>query len=133
MHGPDDRAQPDRRWAMRRSIELDADLTDSAGVPSAVKVTDISEEGCMIRTLSGREPERHLLHEIKITGLDPLGAYVVWSGEGKAGLTFSTPLHPLTVRNLVTKSLYARLSRRLARTGPREDDLRPLPPFPFDD
>lgn len=133
MDEPGHFTQPDRRWAMRRSIELDADLTDAAGVPCAVKVTNISEEGCMVRMLSGREPERHLLHEIKITGLEPLGAYVIWSKEGRAGLAFSTPLHPMTVRSLVTKSLYARLSRRVARTGQANDEFPALPPFPFDD
>lgn len=123
----------DRRWAMRRGVELEADLTDSTGRAFAARITDISEEGCTIRMLAPVEPDRDRLHEIKITGLEPLGAYVVWSGDGKAGLVFSTPLHSLTVRSLVTKSLYARLSRRMASTPQRDDAISTLPPFPFED
>lgn len=131
--GEDDGIQPDRRWSQRRGIELDADLTDSSGFTVPVRVTEISEEGCRIRTVSAPELERDLLHSIKITGLDPIGAYVIWSSEDGAGFTFSTPLDPITVRSLVTKSLYARLSRRVTRNRPGPDALGTLPPFPFED
>jgi len=131
--GEDDAIQPDHRWALRRGIELSADVTDSSGFTFAARITEISEEGCRIRTYSAPALNRHLLHEIKVTGLEPLGAYVVWASEEDVGLTFGTPLDPQTVRGLVTKSLYARLSRRMARAGRAHDELPPLPPFPFPD
>jgi hypothetical protein len=126
-------AQPDRRWAQRRGIALDADITDRSGFTLPARITDISEEGCRIRTFSAPALERDLLHTIKITGLEPVGAYVIWTREDGAGFTFSTPLDPATVRSLVTKSLYARMSRRLARGGAETDDLGTLPPFPFEE
>lgn len=131
--GKDEAKPPERRWALRRGVELDADLADSSGFTLAVKITDISEEGCKIRTFSAPTLARDLVHEIKITGLEPIGVYVTWVGEADAGLTFTTPLDPVTVRGLVTKSLYARLSRRLSRGQRGEDELGTLPPFPFKD
>ena len=77
--------------------------------------------------------DRDVPHAIKITGLDPIGAYVIWTSEDGAGFTFSTPLNPITVRSLVTKSLYARLSRRLTGTRRGPDELGTLPPFPFEE
>ncbi|MCM0000664.1 MAG: hypothetical protein NBV68_14885, partial [Erythrobacter sp.] len=86
--GEDDAPRMDRRWAQRRCIELAADLTDSSGFTIAAKVTEISEEGCRIRTYSAPALDRDLHHEIKITGLDPIGAYVIWTSEDCAGFTF---------------------------------------------
>ncbi len=130
MTGP---IEPDRRWAIRRSIDLDADLTDTAGMQCTAKVIDISEEGCMIRFHSGRNLERHLLHSIKVTGLEALSGYVIWCADGRAGLVFSEPLNPATVQNLVMKSLYAKISRQMAQQKGPADILPPLAPFPFDD
>lgn len=87
----------------------------------------------MIRTISGRDLALDSLHEIKITGLELLSAYVAWASEGKAGLTFTAPLQPATVQSLVMKSLYARVSRRPLRGKADEDSFAPLPPFPFED
>jgi len=129
----DDAVQPDRRSAQRRGIELDADVTDPSGFTIVARITEISEEGCRIRTYSAAALDRDVPHEIKITGLDPIGAYVIWTSEDGAGFTFSTPLDPITVRSMVTKSLYARLSRRQARTRRGPDELATLPPFPFED
>lgn len=124
--------EPDPRWAIRRSIDLDADLTDSAGMRCTAKVTDISEEGCMIRLPSGRILERHLLHSIKVTGLEALSGYVIWCADGKGGLVFSEPLSPAMVQNLVMKSLYAKISRQVAQQKGPADILPPRAPFPFD-
>lgn len=131
--GDDDAPRPDRRWSQRRGIDLDADLTDSTGFTLVARITEISEEGCRLRTSSAPALDRDLLQEIKITGLDPIGAYVIWISEDGAGFTFSTPLDPMTVRSLVTKSLYARLSRRIVPTQRDPDELGTLPPFPFED
>lgn len=121
----------DRRWALRRSIELAADLSDSSGMTCAALVTDISEEGCMIRFAKGQDLVRDRLHSIKISGLEALSAYVIWCAEGKAGVAFSEPLHPATVQNLVMKSHYARISRHMALKEGELERLPALPPFPF--
>ena len=133
MSDDGDDSQKDRRWSLRRGIELDADLSDSDGQSFAGKVTDISEDGCLVRTVCGRNLALDRLHEIKITGLEQLSAYVAWASHGKAGLTFTAPLQPATVQSLVMKSLYARVSRRIVRGRPDADGLGPLPPFPFED
>jgi hypothetical protein len=132
MNPPWDGTQPDRRWALRRGVELDADLTDSNGMSCAAQVIDISEEGCMLRLFSRTELERDLVHTIKVTGLEALSGYVIWCSGGRAGLTFSEPLHPATVQNLVMKSHYGRISRHMAHKNASQDNLPPLPPFPFE-
>jgi hypothetical protein len=124
-------SEAERRWARRRGLELDADVTDAQGMSYAAKITDISEEGCSLRTLCGSDLVRELVHEIKVTGLDVINAYVIWSAEGRAGLSFATPLQSATVENLVMKSLYARLSRPVVNRRVTEDHFRPLGPFPF--
>ncbi|WP_285710492.1 PilZ domain-containing protein [Erythrobacter oryzae] len=131
--GDDAAARADRRWALRRGIELTADVTDSTGFAFAARVIEISEEGCRLRTSAVPELNRDLVHQIKVTGLEPVDAYVVWTNGDDVGLTFGAPLDPVTVRSLVTKSLYARLSRRMARSAQGLDELPPLPPFPFSD
>ena len=131
--GEEPEALAERRWALRRGVDLAADVSDASGASFAARITEISEGGCRIRIASAPALSRDLPHEIKVTGLEPLGAYVVWASKDDVGLAFSTPLDPLTVRSLVTKSLYARLSRRMAGSGRGPDDLPPLPPFPFAD
>lgn len=122
---------PDRRWALRPGVELDADIIDAAGLVYAAKVLDISEEGCLVRTLSGSNLVRERLHEIKVTGMDSLSGYVIWAVGGKAGIAFGDPLHAATVQNLVMKSHYGRISRFMARrNGPDEcPDLHRRSPF----
>lgn len=122
----------DRRWAFRRSVELEADLIDSADLRYVAMVTEISEEGCAIRVSPDQVLVRDRLHSIKIVGLDALRGYVVWCSDGKAGMTFSEPLDPATVSDLVMKSHYARISRHMAKKNSGNDPLPPLPPFPFD-
>ncbi len=133
MSGNEDETEQDRRSSMRRSIELDVDLRDPDGLSYAAKLTDISEEGCLIRTVSGSGLARDRLHTIKITGHEAVTGCVVWSEKDKAGLTFSEPMDPATVQSLVEKSLYARMSRHAVRDASANDSLPPLPPFPFDD
>lgn len=131
MIGNGHEAGSDRRWAMRRSIELDADIVDAAGLVYAAKVLDISEEGCMVRTLAGSDLVRDRLHDIKMIGMDALTGYVIWSEDGKAGIAFSEPLHTATVQNLVMKSHYGRISRFMAQKGATDAFTDLHRPFPF--
>lgn len=123
--------QWDRRWALRRGVELNAEVTDSIDAAFPATVIDISEEGCMLRTACRIDLARDRLHFIKITGLDALDCYVIWCEDHEAGLTFGKPLHSVTVHNLVMKSHYAKISRHMAQTPRHVDDVRELPPFPF--
>jgi hypothetical protein len=128
--GESDRSR-DRRWAQRRSVEIDVDVVNSEGLSFAGTVTDISEDGCMIRFASEQDLERDALHTIKLAGLPTLSGHVVWCSDGKAGLAFSEPLHSAQVQGLVTKSHYARISRNMAKKDGGEDRLKSLPRFPF--
>lgn len=124
--------EQDRRWALRRSIELEADLIDAEQMKYAAKITNISEEGCTIRISLRQTLVRDRLHTIKITGLDALSGYVIWCSDGKAGLAFSEPLHSETVKRLLMNSHYAKICRNFATKNGANDYLPPLPPFPFE-
>lgn len=107
--------QNDRRWALRRGIQIDADLRDSAGLRCSVTVTEISEEGCAIETDPALDLTRNSLHTIHVNGFLPLKAYVIWSSGGRVGLALSEPLHPITVQRFADKSVFDRLLHRLSR------------------
>lgn len=125
-------AHADRRWALRRTIDLTADVTDPDGARFRAKIMDISEDGCMLRTWPGCAFDRDRLYTIKVTGLSGLVGYVIWSAEGRTGIAFGEPLHPANVQNLVMKSHHSRISRRLAERLSSKHALGDLPPFPFD-
>lgn len=114
--------QGDRRWCSRRSIELDVELISTDNVLSIAKMTDISEEGCMVQTFS-RCDLTNDLYTIKLPGQDELEGYVIWTADGCAGFAFTSPLHPVSVQSLVMKSLYAKLNRHLAQ---KPGSRRPL-------
>ena len=122
----------DRRWALRRSVEIDFDLSDGEGLSCAATVTDISEDGCMIRVAPEHDLVPDRLHTIKVTGVRVLSGHVIWCSGGKAGLAFSEPLYPAQVQDLVMKSHYTRISRNMAKKGDANDYLPSLPPFPFE-
>lgn len=122
----------ERRWTFRRSIEVDAEVRNLDGHCYAVKVTEISEEGCSVSLVPGCNLEHDGLYAVNINGLPPLTAYVIWSSEGRAGLNLSKALSPSTVQSLTAKSLHERLVRVQASSVRSEDHLDDLPPFPFD-
>ena len=140
QHAPRSRAkvmqtiafENERRWTFRRSIEVDAEVRDSDGHCYAVKVTEISEEGCSVSLVSGYNLKQDGLLAVNINSLPPLTAYVIWSSEGRAGLNLSKALSPSTVHSLMAKSLHDRLVRVQASSARSEDHLENLPPFPFD-
>lgn len=105
-----------RRWALRRAIQLEANVTDSAGLTYAAQVTDISQEGCGIQLTSGSNLMRTRLHTIQAKGLGPLTAYVIWSADSNAGLAFSEPCDPAIIESLTAESLYDVLRRALAHS-----------------
>lgn len=123
----------ERRWSYRRSIELEADITDISGETRAATLSDLSEDGCQIEVHAGPDLAVDDLYDIAIVGFDPLGAQVVWAAQGKSGLTFTTPLTSAEVEKLVMTSLYARLTRRAPSAAPSDGALDTLPPFPFED
>ena len=98
MFEPD--AYSERRWATRHRVDFDVELTDSCGLSYTGEVINISEDGCSVRLSSQGHLVRNRLHTIKIMGLEPLTAYVIWSSEGKAGLNLSKPLEAAIVQLL---------------------------------
>lgn len=122
----------DRRWAMRRKVEMEVAVTDTEGLSYSATLTDISEDGCMIRLASEQDLVGNRLHTVKIPGARGLAGYVIWCSGGKAGLAFSEPLYPAQVEALVLNSHYTGIARNMAKIGAMEDHLPSLPPFPFE-
>ena len=96
--------EKNRRWALRSWMDLDVDVTDSAGLAYVATVTDISEDGCAIRISPDCKLVHDRIHTIKATGFGPLAAYVIWSSENNAGLAFCEPCNPAIIQSIKAES-----------------------------
>ena len=105
-----DTRETDERRLPRRLVNLAACVEDEAAVRN-VQVIDLSEGGCRIRGEASGGPETEFL--VKLTGLEPLRAKIVWTGEGEFGCRFETELHPKTLELIVATSM-----QRLRRVEP---------------
>lgn len=90
---------PERRRAPRLAISLDASLRERGRTPFAVRLVDISADGCRAETFCTVEPDAGVW--IKLPGLEPLYSRVVWSQGGFAGIAFEAPLHEAVLDLLV--------------------------------
>ena len=89
----------EQRSATRRIIDFGAFIREEDAVALKVRCRDISTSGCRIEGAPDLVPEAEIW--IKISGLTPLKARVVWVGEQDAGCEFSEPLHPQVIEQLL--------------------------------
>lgn len=122
----------DRRWALRRAIDASAQISNGAGLCQAATITDLSEEGCMVRVLAATDLPRDCLYTISVSGLAAFSGYLVWAKDDKAGFALNAPLQSTTVQSAVVKSYYAKIARQMAEIERGDRKLADLPQFPFD-
>ena len=85
-------AQPSRRLAHRHSATAAGSLRAWKGQAEPIRLVDISPEGC---GFEGRWPLAAGTRVwLRLPGLEPWAATVVWFGEGRGGLAFERALHP---------------------------------------
>jgi len=89
----------DARGASRRVVDFGAFVRESEAVALRVQVKDISTDGCGLWAAEGLKPKSEIW--LKISGLAPIKARVVWVSGGEAGCEFSSPLHAATVEQLL--------------------------------
>ena len=82
---------PERRRAPRLAISLDASLRERGRTPFAVRLVDISADGCRAETYCTVEPGADVW--VKLPGLEPRYSRIIWSQGGFAGIAFEAPLH----------------------------------------
>lgn len=104
--------QDDQRWSTRRRVEIGAHLTDALGLAFDATLINISEDGFAIHTVVERDFTRDAVHTMRVLGLEPRTAQVVWSRHGIAGFVFCEPLSPAVVQGLIVKSMHIRLIGR---------------------
>ena len=83
----------ENRGTPRRRANLMASLRQRKAAPEMIQVLDISPVGCGFRSrwpfMAGTRVW------LALPGLETWPATIVWYGDGKGGLKFENPLHPL--------------------------------------
>lgn len=92
----------DGRRAERRIVNLAAHLRDPGARLMDVDVINLSVTGFMAESESGLEEGANVW--LKLPGLEPQSARVVWVEGTRAGFEFASPLHPATLDLLVAAS-----------------------------
>jgi hypothetical protein len=90
---------PEGRRAERRIVNLAARLRDPGATVSEIEVLNLSTDGFMAQGDVALESGAHAW--LKLPGLEPQNAKVVWVEDGKYGFEFTNPLHPATLELLV--------------------------------
>jgi hypothetical protein len=82
------------RRSERRVVNLAADLRESGACVAEVEVTDISEDGFMMRSDAGLDFEIGSFAWLKLPGFEAFKSQVIWIKDGRLGARFLTPLYP---------------------------------------
>lgn len=88
----------EKRAALRFPTNLAAECRTPEKAWSS-QLCNISTSGCMIACEEGELVERSVLH-IRVRGLAPIDAEVVWQNCNHAGVRFRAPLHPAAMEHL---------------------------------
>lgn len=83
-------SEDQRRTSKRRQVSFPASVQDGATTSLKVKVGDLSTTGCKIEVELELQPGAEVW--IKLTGMLPVRALVVWHKERQAGCKFCTPI-----------------------------------------
>ena len=90
---------PVGRGAERRVVNLAADLREEGSQVADVEVADLSTDGFMIHCSLDLAPGAVVW--LKLAGVAPMKAEIVWAQDGKAGCRFSTPLYPSMLDQII--------------------------------
>ena len=85
--------QPDGRAASRQRANLMASLRQRKQPPELIQVLDISPSGCGFRSRWPFASGTRVW--LSLPGLETWAATIVWYEDGRGGLQFENPLHPL--------------------------------------
>lgn len=85
--------QPDGRGAARQRANLMASLRQRKQPPELIQVLDISPGGCGFRSRWPFATGARVW--LSLPGLETWAATVAWCEDGRGGLQFESPLHPL--------------------------------------
>ena len=86
------------RRVSRRLVDFAASVRESGAKLSAASITDLSVEGCRIRSDHALEVD-HVIW-LKISGLSARRSRIVWVKGNEAGCEFFIPLQPGTLEQL---------------------------------
>jgi len=87
------RAQPpSRRTASRKASTTAASLRASRAGPEPIRLSDISERGCGFEARWSFSVGARVW--LKLPGLEPWEARIIWFEGGRGGLEFARQLHP---------------------------------------
>ena len=91
----------DRRGSGRDRADLWAVLRQQKQPNEAIRIVDLSPEGCGFRSLRPM-PVGHRVW-LALPGLETWAATIAWFENGKGGLRFERPLHPAVAARFVSR------------------------------
>ncbi len=89
---------PSKRAAPRLSIDMEANLRAVTAKPFKVRVLDLSAEGFRIEAFVMLETGTDIW--LRLPGLEPRHATVMWVEGYEAGCAFKQPLHAAVVESI---------------------------------
>ncbi len=93
---------PNTRIADRNAVTIPATYRTGTGVRRDVTLTDISATGARFYEKIGYLPRGALIN-IRIDGMGPFDAAVVWQSSGDTGIQFAKPLYGPILDHIVTQ------------------------------
>lgn len=95
-------AEPKGRRAERIPVEFGAGLRQRGAAGVTVRIIDLSTDGFRVVTHLDLPVGTDVW--LRLPGLEPCHARVVWSGENALGCAFGRPLHPAVLDLIVARA-----------------------------
>ncbi len=101
--GNNDRGRTERRWGLRTSLRIPAQLHSNLGEAISATVLNMSDEGLLVETSPGCLIATDTLYTLRIESYLNSQCLPIWRSGQLAGLAFSLPIHPAVVAALARR------------------------------
>lgn len=93
------RLPPSRRASPRQGASASASLRAWKGSTEAIRLTDISPTGCGFEARWPFQAGARVW--LRLPGIEPWAATIIWFEDGRGGLSFERPLHPAVATRFI--------------------------------
>ena len=89
------------RKSERVALEIGAGLRQRGGTGVGIQIVDLSTDG--FRATTHLQLEKGADVWLRLPGLEPLAAKVIWADPHRAGMQFERPIHPAVFELLLSR------------------------------
>ena len=95
-------SEPDpQRRSRRVVVGSEIAVRKAGGFSFQLPALDVSTDGCRVELVEMVDVSERVI--VRLPGLEPLSAEVIWVGGNKAALQFQRPLHPAVFDQLIDR------------------------------